>query len=188
VDVDGVCFATVVKNYFETLNADIPNVPHDGQLFYTGKRKATKQGKKCVSTFCDGPIGVNTLSNCGKDVAEWLDLQHPNLYTGHCWRRTAATEAVNNGATMAQVNHHFGWKSAQMAMEYVANSKPQKTKMAELMAGYDCQPPPKKAKSVAAASAASTGPGPASASELDGVKVIYKITVTLTLFAILECF
>jgi integrase len=93
----------------------VADVPHDGPLFYTGRKKKPK----CVSGFYNSPMGIHTLENCGKDVAAELGLNDPNSYTGHCWRRTAATEAANNGATGIQLKHHFNWTDEKMAMEYI---------------------------------------------------------------------
>lgn len=42
-------------------------------------------------------IGKNTLSNYGKKVAGLLELPDPHRYTGHSWRRSAATIGVNAG-------------------------------------------------------------------------------------------
>jgi len=34
----------------------------------------------------DKPIGENVLRNCGKEIANYLNLENPNKYTGQCWR------------------------------------------------------------------------------------------------------
>ena len=32
------------------------------------------------------PVGQNILTNCGKEIASYLRLENPHLYTGQCWR------------------------------------------------------------------------------------------------------
>jgi len=44
-------------------------------------------------------MGKTTISNVGKDVAEFLGLPDAKKYTGHCFRRTAATKLANAGLT-----------------------------------------------------------------------------------------
>ena len=52
--------------------------------------KPLKNGK-----FSRQVIGKHKLSDIGKDVAARLGLENPGTYTGHGWRRAAATEAAN---------------------------------------------------------------------------------------------
>lgn len=35
-------------------------------------------------------VGINKLGNMGKKIATYLNLPNPNLYTGHCFRRSTA--------------------------------------------------------------------------------------------------
>jgi hypothetical protein len=44
-------------------------------------------------------------------------------YLAHCWRRTSATNAANNGASTMQMRGLYSWKSDKMCAEYVDNSK-----------------------------------------------------------------
>lgn len=48
--------------------------------FFIGYR----QGKCTVQ-----PVGVNTFASMPKQIAEFLNLPSPNLYTGHCFRRSS---------------------------------------------------------------------------------------------------
>jgi len=43
------------------------------------------------------PIGKNSLSKFGSEMATLLGLEDPELYTSHCWRRTALTVMSNQG-------------------------------------------------------------------------------------------
>ncbi len=84
-----VCFASVIRAYFEALNKDLPDRKQD-ILFFTGQ----KQKKSGVSRFLDQPIGVNTISDTGKAIAKILGLDSPDRYTGHCFRYLLAAVFV----------------------------------------------------------------------------------------------
>ena len=64
-------------------------------------------------------MGVNYLSKIGKEVAEILELPNPLSFTGHCFRRSSATFAANQGATAIEMQKHFGWKQPATAMRYI---------------------------------------------------------------------
>ena len=57
------------------------------------------------------------LGSIGKEVAKELGLEHPDTYTGHCFRRSSATEAANKGATSVDLKRHFGWVGEQTALK-----------------------------------------------------------------------
>lgn len=80
-------------------------------------------------------MGEGTLAKFGIDIARFLKLDSPERFTSHTFRRSAATIAADNNATGIQLQSHFGWKSAQMAMEYVSNSKPGREAMASMITG-----------------------------------------------------
>lgn len=44
-------------------------------------------------------VGINKFGKMGKDIATYLNLPDPSLYTGHCFRRSSASilvEAVDD--------------------------------------------------------------------------------------------
>jgi integrase len=44
------------------------------------------------SGYCiNSPIGINTMGKVPKTIAAFLELPNPELYTGHCFRRSSAT-------------------------------------------------------------------------------------------------
>jgi hypothetical protein len=54
-------------------------------------------------------------------------------------RNYSSFEPITNaGATCKQLQHHFGWRNPNTALEYLANSEPQQLNMAKLITG--CQP------------------------------------------------
>lgn len=54
-----------------------------------------------------------------KDIAEFLSLPEPELYTGHSFRRTSATLLVDGGADLTTLKRHGGWKSNVVAEGYI---------------------------------------------------------------------
>lgn len=57
-----------------------------------------------------------------KEVAKYLNLQNPEQYTGHCYRRTSATMLVNAGGDITSLKRHGGWKSTEVAEGYIDNT------------------------------------------------------------------
>jgi integrase len=73
-----------------------------------------RQGK-CVNS----PIGINTMGKISKEIASFLRLPNPELYTGHCFRRSSATHLANHGGSLLTIKRHGGWKSSTVAESYV---------------------------------------------------------------------
>ena len=73
--------------------------------------------------FIQGCIGKNTLGQVGVEIAQELLLSFPETYTGHCWRRSAGTNASNNGVNVTTLMSMMGWACPKTAMEYVKHSR-----------------------------------------------------------------
>ena len=73
--------------------------------------------------FVNHPMGVNFLYNIGKDVAKHLGLQDPQTYTGHTFRRSSVTAAVDKGISSKQLQRHYGWDTENTANRYIAASE-----------------------------------------------------------------
>lgn len=67
-------------------------------------------------------IGINSFGKMGKTIATYLNLPDPELYTGHCFRRTSATILVDAGGDITALKRHGGWKSTAVAEGYIDNS------------------------------------------------------------------
>lgn len=67
-------------------------------------------------------IGKNKIGEVPQLIASFLDLPNPKDYTGHCFRRTAATLLSDSGASIQQFELLGGWRSEQVALGYVKNS------------------------------------------------------------------
>ena len=57
------------------------------------------------------PIGKNTGSKYGKIFATLLQIPNPGNFTGHCWRRTAATLAAEEGLSLTEIKILTGHQS-----------------------------------------------------------------------------
>ena len=130
---NGVCLASVIDTYLSALVEDRVDTPGNSPLIRTGRSAVNKK----PSVFVKTPIGVNYLYDIGKDMAKFLQLAEPNTYTGHCFRRSSATELANNGATVMEMKQKFHWQNDKMPLVYVANSNANQTKMAQLLSGVD---------------------------------------------------
>ena len=56
-------------------------------------------------------IGKNKIGAMTKEIAKFLNLTDPNLYTSHTFRRMSATIIANSGADLLTFKRHGGWKS-----------------------------------------------------------------------------
>ena len=63
-------------------------------------------------------------------IATFLKLDQPRLYTGHCFQRLSASIS-DTGADFAEIERHGGWKSATVAEGYIDNSVQNRIKIAE---------------------------------------------------------
>lgn len=87
------------------------NVPHNKFFINYRQQKCTIQ-----------PIGINTFYKVPKKVADFLELPNSETYTGHCFRRSAATMIANSGADLITVKRVGGWKSTSVAETYIEES------------------------------------------------------------------
>jgi len=90
------------------------------------------------------PFGHNAVGNFPKKIAAYLKLNNINTFTGHCFRRTAATLLANTGGDVLQLKRLGGWKSSAVAEGYVENSLDGQLKIASMLSssseigGYIC--------------------------------------------------
>lgn len=67
-------------------------------------------------------IGINKFGALGKTIANYLNLPDPEMYTGHCFRRTSATLLVDAGGDITTLKRHGGWRSTAVAEGYIDES------------------------------------------------------------------
>ena len=68
-------------------------------------------------------LGKNTISRVGVQVATELCLPRPEVYTGHCWRRSCGTSASDSGVNVTTLMGMMGWSNPKTAMVYVKKSR-----------------------------------------------------------------
>lgn len=87
------------------------NTPHDRVFVQYIHQKCTRS-----------PVGINTIGKIPSEIANFLNLPDPHLYTGHCFRRSSATLLANSGASLTTIKSLGGWKSSKVAEGYIENS------------------------------------------------------------------
>lgn len=85
-------------------------------------------------------VGHNSISQFPKRIAEYLNLNDAHTFTGHCFRRTAATLFANSGGDVLQLKRLGGWKSSAVAEGYVDQSSDGQLRIAKMLSSTinDC--------------------------------------------------
>ena len=121
--------SSVIDSYIEAVMQDLDCKREDlkGGFF---KGTHGKAGKR----FVKANVGKNTLAQVGVEVASELCLRAPESYTGHCWRRSAGTNASNSGVNVTTLMSMMGWSCPKTAMQYVKRSRITSLKMSMYLA------------------------------------------------------
>ena len=106
--VVGELFYNIVKKYIQLRPPE-----HFTERFFVQYRNG-----KCISQH----IGENTIGDTPKIIATFLTLEDADRYTGHCFRRSAATLLSGSGASMQLVKQMGGWRSDSVAQLYIDHS------------------------------------------------------------------
>lgn len=85
------------------------------------------QKGKCTTQV----IGKHKFQSMPKSIATFLNLQEPDSYTGHAFRRTSATIFADSGADLLTLKRLGGWKSSTIAEGYVEESVANKAKVSK---------------------------------------------------------
>lgn len=64
-------------------------------------------------------VGINKIGSAGTRIAAYLKLPNPELYTGHCFRRSSATILVDTGEDMTSLKRNRRWKSTSFRESYI---------------------------------------------------------------------
>jgi hypothetical protein len=73
-------------------------------------------------------MGKNSIGSLPSKIASILQLPNPSSFTGHCFRRSAATFLADNGSSLLDLKRFGHWKSDKVAQSYVDNSLTTKKK------------------------------------------------------------
>jgi len=115
--------------YFEKYRNQFQNGARTGRLWRRFNVKSQSREKS--------PIGHNTISKIPFKIPTFLEEKMknfnkaPSAYTGHCFRRTAATWAADFGVSVINLKRFGRWKSEKVAMEYVDDSSKTKEEIAK---------------------------------------------------------
>ncbi|EFX60572.1 hypothetical protein DAPPUDRAFT_123683, partial [Daphnia pulex] len=126
--------ASLLDLYFEQLQIDFGCSREElSGCFFKGCHG--KNGKH----FNRSNLGKNSICRVGIEVAEELLLPHPETFTGHCWRRSAGTNASNAGVNVTTLMSMMGWSCPKTAMEYVKHSRITSLKMSMYLSNVQRQ-------------------------------------------------
>lgn len=78
-------------------------------------------------------IGKNKFALMPKQIAIFLNLENPELYTGHSFRRSSTTLLADADVDITTIKQHSCWKSNKSAESYIAESLSNKRKIANLI-------------------------------------------------------
>lgn len=120
-NVEGINMVEMVRRYkaMRPSNADHTR-------FFVGYRNG-----KCIKQ----PVGINTFGKMPYNIASFLGLPNPKLYTGHCFRRSSASLLADSGVDLLTVKRHGGWRSNTVAESYIEDSKENKKKVSSNILG-----------------------------------------------------
>lgn len=107
-DIEGINLVDVVRQYINLRPKDC----NHSRFFVTFRN----------GNYIKQPIGINTIGNAPKLIAEFLKLPDPKQYTGHCFRRSSTSLLADSGADLLMVKRHGGWKSNSVAEGYIETS------------------------------------------------------------------
>lgn len=110
--------AQYMKNYLQCF----PSCT--GRLF----RKIDATGK-----ITNRPIGKNSLAKIPSRIAQFLELDNPENYTGHCFRRTGATILADSGSSESTLKRAGRWSSAKVVDGYLDDGKKLKLGIANVI-------------------------------------------------------
>lgn len=79
-------------------------------------------------------LGVHKFEEVPQLIAEYLGLEEPHRYTGHCFRRSSATAYANSGGNLTGLKQLGGWKSDSVCQGYVDDTLSNKKQRCELLA------------------------------------------------------
>ncbi|CAG9766248.1 unnamed protein product [Ceutorhynchus assimilis] len=100
------------------------NVPHDYVFISYRKGKCTVQR-----------VGIHSFGKMPSLVAAFLKLPNSNEYTGHCFRRSAATLAADADVYLTSLKRLGGWRSSTVAEGYIEESIEKKKKVCKMLMG-----------------------------------------------------
>ena len=138
---------TIDEKFYDTVKKYMNMRPEN---IVSGRFFVNYQKGKCTSQF----IGKHKFSKMPKEIALFLGLENSDMYTGHAFRRTAATLLAQSGASMVRLKDLGGWKSDSTAQSFCKDSVAFKRKTSSMIStninlnvDNELPPSPKREKS-----------------------------------------
>ncbi len=88
-----------------------------------------------MKRFVASVVGINPLRAIPSQIAKYLGLADPNLFTGHCMRGSFGTALADAGVSVTNLKRAGRWKSSTVAEGYMRESKKLKMDTANALAG-----------------------------------------------------
>ena len=133
-------YTHLITRYIKELKPQVPNQKKNLRFL----KNWNVRGKTRIQN-----AGRNFVDRVAKDAAEYLGYD-PSTYSGHSWRRSAATNLADAGVTLTNLKRHGQWKSDTVCEGYMANSKPLRDERETLLLPKAHQAPTEKSKEVKA--------------------------------------
>ena len=87
-----------------------------------------------TNSFQNRALGKNHVAGTAKAIAVACGLD-PENYSGHSFRRSAASELANSGGSTLELQNAGNWDSSKIAQGYVAESRSAQQQTADLLVG-----------------------------------------------------
>ena len=94
-----ISFGHKLEAYLDLYDSTVKDDKPEAVLF----RNVHKNG-----TLTKQNMGCHHTANVGKEIANLMHLDNAESFTGHCFRRSAASQAAKAGATTPALKTHFG--------------------------------------------------------------------------------
>lgn len=127
---------TQIPRTFTITNDGCSFNPCDICRKYLSLRPKNITNRRLFIKFCNGKctnqnVGMHTIAAVPCRIAKFLELENPEDYTGHCFRRTSATMLVEGGGDVLALKNHGGWRSSTVAEGYVEQSVRRKVEISK---------------------------------------------------------
>ena len=83
------------------------------------------------------PEGINTIGGIPKVIAEYLNFKNPEVYTGHCFKRSSVNILADCGASISTIKRFGDWKSTVVPEGYIEGSLGNKCRVANNILGNE---------------------------------------------------
>jgi hypothetical protein len=108
-----IAFSEILSLYWHKVKEDLPGVKDTTSLWLTGrvgKVSGVRRGRGARSRFINMPLGIKEQAKTARYIAEYIELEDADKYSGHSFRRTSASHMSAAGANAEtlrrKVNFH----------------------------------------------------------------------------------